>query len=104
MTFWLMGELGKAVYTKWRPPEWSKMTPEEAGRNASKMMLYYAILRCRTAWESRRAIALYNAYGFGYALGANFKNAKGRREMLWFEDLNEIAAHGKTKHGSFLDT
>jgi hypothetical protein len=71
MTFWLMGELGKAIYTIERPSPWPKMICEEAGRNAAKMMLYYAIPRCRTAWESRRTIALYNAYGFGYALGAN---------------------------------
>jgi hypothetical protein len=62
-------------------------------------MLYYAILRCPTARESQRAIALYNTYGFGYALGMNFKNAEGRREMLWPEDLKAIVASGKTKHG-----
>jgi len=65
----------------------------------SAMMLYYAILRCRTARESQRAIALYNTYGFGYALGMHFKNAKAGREMLWPEDLDEILASGKTKHG-----
>ena len=62
-------------------------------------MLYYAILRCRTARERQRAIALYNSYGFGYALGMNYRNAKGRREMLWPQDLDEIAIAGKTKDG-----
>ena len=98
-----MGELGKAIYTENRPSQWLEMTRAEAGRNAAKSMLYYAILRSRTAWESRRAIALYNTYGFGYALGANFKDADGHLEMLWPEDLHEIAAHGKTKHGCFVD-
>jgi hypothetical protein len=62
------------------------------------MMLYYAILRCRTAREEQRAIALYNCYGFGYAVGMNFKDATGRREMLWPEDLDELQANGVTKH------
>ena len=51
-------------------------------------MLYYAILRYRTARENRCATALYNSYGFGYALGMNYRNAKGKREMLWPEDLD----------------
>ena len=80
------------------PKAWKKMTPAEAGRNAIKMMLYYAILRCNSDREEQRAIALYNSYCFGYALGMNFKNIKGKREMLWIEDLDEILAVGKTKH------
>jgi hypothetical protein len=101
MTFWYMEEVGKIIYSdKDKMPEnWRHMTPAEAGRNAAKMMLYYAILRCRTARESQRAIALYNTYGFGYALGMHFKNEKGGREMLWPEDLDEILASGKTKGG-----
>lgn len=46
-----------------------------------------------------RAIALYNTYGFGYALGMNFRNPKGRREMLWNQDLDEIALNGRTANG-----
>lgn len=101
MTFWYMEEVGKIIYseTDEMPKDWRHMTPAEAGRNAAKMMLYYAILRCRTARESQRAVALYNTYSFGYALGMHFKNAKGRREMLWPEDLDDILASGKTKHG-----
>lgn len=102
MTFWLMGEIGRAIYGEKRPPEWSEMTSEEAGRNAAKMMLYYAILRSRNAKEARPAVALYNAYSFGYALGTSFKDAKGRREMLWPEDLDEIAETGFSKEGCFL--
>ena len=102
MTFWYMQEIGQLIYSKGVPKDWSEMTPAEAGRNAAKMMLYYAILRCRTKFESQRAIVLYNSYGFGYALGTKFKNAEGRREMLWPEDLDEILANGCTKHGCRL--
>ncbi len=103
MTFWYMGKIGEAIYSHGVPKEWSEMTAAQAGCNAAKMMLYYAILRCRTKFESQRAIALYNSYGFGYALGTSFKNAEGRREMLWPEDLDEILANGCTKHGCRLD-
>jgi hypothetical protein len=100
MTFWYMEQVGEVIYRAGVPKEWSEMTPAEAGRNAVKMMLYYAILRARTAREEERAIALYNTYGFGYALGMSFrKSRKGRREMLWPQDLDEIAEYGETKHG-----
>ena len=102
MTFWYMEKVGEVIYSKTVPKAWEKMTPSEAGRNAVKMMLYYALLRCRTGREEQRAIALYNSYCFGYALGMNFKNEKGRREMLWIEDLGEILSAGKTKHGCIL--
>lgn len=101
MTFWYMERVGEIIYAlDGVPKDWSEMTPADAGRNAAKMMLYYAILRCRSQRESQRAIALYNAYSFGYSLGMNFRNAEGRREMLWPEDLDEIAQSGKTRHGS----
>lgn len=99
MTFWYMEKVGEVLYSHGVPKEWAKMTPAGAGQNAAKMMLYYAILRCRTARESQRAIALYNSYSFGPALGLNFRNAKGQREMLWPQDLDEILMNGKTKHG-----
>lgn len=99
MTFWYMEKVGEVIYSGGVPKEWSRMTPAEAGRNAVKMMLYYAILRCRTARENQRAIALYNSYSFGYALGMSFRNSNGRLEMLWPEDLDEISARGKTRHG-----
>jgi len=66
------------------------------------MMLYYAILRCRNIREEQRAIALYNSYGYGYALGMNFKNTEGRREMLWFQDLDQILVAGKTESGCII--
>ena len=75
------------------------MAPAEAGRNVAKMMLYYVILRSRNKWDDQRSISLYNSYGFGCALGVNFRNPDGRREMLWPEDLDSILSHGATKHG-----
>jgi hypothetical protein len=62
MTFWYMEKIGEVIYSKFVPKGWEEMTPAEAGRNAAKMMLYYAILRCRTMREEQRAIALYNSY------------------------------------------
>lgn len=116
MTFWYMEKVGEIIYArkKDRPKEWRRMTPQEAGRNAVKMMLYYAIrpyvlkeqeepLTKSEECVKQRAIALYNTYGFGYALGMNFRNADGQREMLWPEDLHEILAAGQTKHGSRIE-
>lgn len=97
------------------PKDWSEMTAAEAGKNAIKMMLYYALqpdvhratqadqakrkLPGKVVRRLNRAVALYNTYGFGYALGMNFRNPQGRPEMLWPEDLDEIAKNGCTKHG-----
>ena len=102
MTFWYMEKIGEVIYSKSIPKGWEEKSPAEAGRNAAKMMLYYAILHCRTTREKQRAIAIYNSYGYGYALGMSFKNAEGRREMLWPQDLDEIISAGKTKGGCFL--
>lgn len=102
MTFWYMGKVGEVIYSQGLPKEWKEMTPAQAGRNAVKMMLYYAILRCRSMREEQRAVALYNSYSFGYALGMNFVNKKGKREMLWPEDLDEITSFGETKSGCVI--
>ncbi|MFH1313192.1 MAG: hypothetical protein ABIJ00_08175 [Candidatus Eisenbacteria bacterium] len=99
MTFWYMEKIGEVIYSECKPKGWEEMTPAQAGRNAAKMMLYYAILRCRTTREEQRAVALYNTYGYGYAIGMNYRNAEGRREMLWPQDLDEILSAAKTKNG-----
>jgi hypothetical protein len=44
-------------------------------------------------------IPTYNTYGFGYAIGMNFRNPVGRREMLRPQDLDEIARNGRTANG-----
>jgi len=102
MTFWYMEKIGEVIYSTSVPKGWEKMSPAEAGQNAAKMRLYYAILRYRTIREEQRAIALYNSYGYGYALGMSYKNPEGRREMLWPQDLDEILSAGKTKNGCRL--
>lgn len=102
MTFWYMAKVGEVLYRDGVPHEWPEMSPAEAGQNAVKMMLYYAILRARSQPEEQRAIALYNTYGFGHALGMSFRNQHGRREMLWPEDLYELVAKGVTRHGCRL--
>ena len=99
MTFWYMEKLGEQIYSGGVPAEWSEMTPGEAGRNAAKMMLYYALLRRLPPRVDQRAVALYNAYGFGYALGMSFRDRDGKRQVLWFADLEEIEASGETKDG-----
>ena len=57
-------------------------------QNAAKNGLYYAILRAPNRRDDQRAVAIYNSYGFGYALGMNFRNKESRREMLWPQDLD----------------
>lgn len=99
LTFWFMEKVGEALYAGGVPPEWSEMPPAQAGQNAAKQALYYAINRARNRRDEQHAIALYNSYGFGCALGMNFRNAAGHREMLWPEDLDEILANGHNKNG-----
>ena len=65
------------------PKEWEDMTPDEAGRNAIKMMLYYIPLRPISKNYVRLATKLYNIYSFGYPLGVD------NTQMLWPEDLHE---------------
>ena len=82
MTFWYMSQVGRHVYTdKHMPAGWESMTPEEAGYNAIKMMLYYMPLRPISRRQQRLATRLYNVYSFGYPFGADSD------EMLWPEDI-----------------
>lgn len=94
LTFAYLADLGSLLYESERPAGWDELSPEEAGENAAKMMPYYAILRADSPDAASRAVALYNSYGFGYALGAHFFDQYRRREMLWFDDFEEIAAKG----------
>jgi len=79
-------------------PECSGVTRAEVGRNAAKMMLYYALKRCGTPCGERRAIAPYNRYGSGFTLGMSFQGPDGRRGMLWPEDLRGIAEKGQGRN------
>jgi hypothetical protein len=87
-----MEQLGVDLFHTGSP--WPEMTPEQAGANAATQSLYYAIRRSRSRSAEQRAIALYNAYGFGYALGTSYKDRTGRRHMLWPEDLREMLVDG----------
>ena len=108
--------LALIIYKDGVPPEWSEMSPAEAGYNSAKEKLYHAIrpyavkeaaskepgnprLTRKEVLEMQRAIALYNSYGFGYMLGMNLRNPEGRRERLWPGDLDEILAKGHTEQG-----
>jgi len=99
LTYWYMEQLGAELFADSASSPWPHMSPVEAGRNAATQSLYWAIRRCRDNTSRQRAIALYNAYGFGYALGTSFRDAKGQRQMLWPRDLDEILADGVTKEG-----
>ena len=82
MTFWYMSQVGRHIYKgKPMPQGWEYMTPEEAGYNAIKMMLYYILLRRMSKRQSRRAIRLYNVYSYGYPIGVD------NDDMLWPEDV-----------------
>lgn len=82
MTFWYMSQVGRHVYQVEKMPKgWEYMTPEQAGLNAIKMMLYYIPLRYISERHERLAIRLYNVYSFGYQAGADNK------EMLWPQDF-----------------
>lgn len=88
MTFWYMSQVGNVIYkTKPLPKEWEGMTPEEAGYNSIKMMLYYLILRYISPNQGKRAIRLYNAYSFGYPFAVDAK------DMLWPEDFSDLENH-----------
>jgi hypothetical protein len=102
VTMWYLGQVGCRVYAHDRPKNWQGEPEDWIGPNALKMMLHYAVLRARTPRERSRAVALYNVYGFGYALGANFVDRGGRRQVLSPQDLDEIAGAqpGKRTGGS----
>lgn len=89
MTFWYMSQVGQHVYGEDQlPTEWQEMRPDEAGRNAIKMMLYYIMLRYISKDQRRSATKLYNIYSFGYPLGVD------AGDMLWPENI--VSTSGET--------
>ena len=101
MAWCFFGRVGEAVWAEGHPP-WLEMSPYDAGRNAVKQMLHYAIHRMRTANDWEKAVALYNVYGFGYALGSSYRDRRGVRQMLWPSDIEELAVAPETKAGHRL--
>lgn len=95
---WFLGKVGEAIWADTSPP-WLELDPHDAGRNAAKQMLYYALRRVVRPDDRQKAVALYNSFSFGYALGTSFRDSVGRRQMLWPADLEEIAGRGETSTG-----
>jgi hypothetical protein len=97
MTFWYMSQVGRKIFTKKNMPKaWSYMTPEEAGNNAIKEMLYYITdSRSRISERQMRfAAKLYNIYAYGYPLGMDARKIAtdgqeklGPGEILWPSDI-----------------
>ncbi len=101
LTFWYMSKVGEVVWASGSP--WPEMTPSEAGLNAVKWAMNLAPLRAGSRAQYERAVALCNIYGFGYAVGNNFRSENdGRRAVLFPLDLEEIAAVGRTKYGFMI--
>jgi len=100
MLHWYLGCLGSVIYSQPGASPWPDLSPEEAGRHAAVMMLYYALLQALAPRTEAQLIKLYNVLGFGYALGAHFRAADGKLEMLWCADLDEILRGGCTRDGS----
>lgn len=99
LSFWYVEKVGGLLFATSRPDGWEYMSAGKAGRNASKHSLYLAIFRTQKNVLEQRAIALYNTYGFGYALGMNFRDRARKRQMLWPQHLDEVLAHGETREG-----
>jgi len=102
IVLWCLGRLGERVYGG-RPSPWPEMSAAEAGQNAAKMALYYAIRHIDEPETLGQAIKLYNVLGFGFALGSNFRGRDGHPAMLWPEDLDEILRDGSTREGGYLE-
>ena len=92
-----MSKVGEVAFRVDNP--WPEMTPAEAGRNAVIAALHgVPLLPDLKNAPDQKAIALYNIFGFGYALGNHFRSTTGRqRGVLFPKDLDEIAATGQTK-------
>jgi hypothetical protein len=84
MTYWYMSKVGASIFKNIPLPKgWEDMSPEEAGYNAIRMMLYYTPLRPISRLVETKATKLYNVYCFGYPIGVDSKS------MLWTEDLGQ---------------
>ncbi|HEV7377899.1 MAG TPA: hypothetical protein VGN95_24670 [Pyrinomonadaceae bacterium] len=97
MTFWYMSQVGRRIFTKKNMPEtWRYMTPEEAGNNAIKQMLFFITDSESRISKSQMGLAakLYNIYAYGYPLGIDARKiaTEGQEklrpgEILWPSDI-----------------
>jgi hypothetical protein len=99
LTFRYMEHLGEILQAEGAIPEGEGMTPRERGFNRAQAMLYYGYMRAVTKNETDNALAIWNAFGFGFALGMSFRDKQGHRAMLTGDDLEEIIATGATRSG-----
>lgn len=76
LTYWYMEELGVDLFSDGSVSPSPEMSHEEAGANAAKEALYHAIRRCTNPRAEQRAIALYNAYGFGSLEGQKLSRSR----------------------------
>lgn len=71
------------------------MPPADAGMNDFRHQLHVAIFRQQDAEPNKKrrekTIDLYNVFGFGWALGHNFRNKSGEVCIMYPEDLDEMA-------------
>ena len=88
-----MAEVGEALAEEpdLEIPLRTDMSPAQAGQNDLLLQLHVGIMRQLEAEPDHRrrnkTIELYNALGFGWALGHNHRGADGELEMMWPEDL-----------------
>jgi hypothetical protein len=91
-----MAQVGKHIFKKKQnlPSSWTYMTSAEAGQNASKETLFYIPMRYISWRQRRKAVTLYNVYGYGYPIGVDApkiltrkKGSEWRDEILWPEDI-----------------
>ena len=100
MTLWYFECVGETIFAAGVPQEWAEMSPSAAGRNAAKMRLYDAFQRARNPDEWNDAVALYNSYSFGWAVGNAFRTIE--RDLvpaITFEDLYDLRATGPESLG-----
>lgn len=75
MTLWFMAHVGTYVYErKALPVAWRAMSHDDAGRNAVRQALYYALDADLSRRQRLHALRLYNIYGFGYPLAIDAKH------------------------------
>lgn len=97
MTFWYMSQVGRRIFTKKNMPKtWTYMTPEEAGNNSIKELLFHITdSESRISERQMRLAAkLYNIYAYGYPLGIDARKiaTEGQEklrpgEILWPSDI-----------------
>lgn len=96
-----MAEVGEALAKNPDPdvPLRTDMSPQQAGPNDLLLQLHIAIVRQADtesdADRRKKTIELYNVLSFGWALGHNYRDAAGKPEMMYPEDLDRLSQKGE---------